>query len=79
MSAATTPDGGSAFPFHHTYASGDAREDFGLSKRDYFAGQALAGLLAQGTQGTFSKPSGVTCAAAWAYEYADAMLKAREQ
>lgn len=47
----------------------------GMSLRDYFAGQALAGLLSrQVVQGDVT----AYVAAVWSYEYADAMLKARE-
>ncbi len=44
------------------------RDGSGISLRDYFAGQALAGLLARGV------PDGT--AIRRAYEIADAMLKA---
>ena len=44
----------------------------GMTLRDYFAGQALAGLLGEGNTTSLK-------AARWAYEYADAMLKARNQ
>lgn len=66
-------DGGPAFPSVpdrnglHTYANG-------LTKRDYFAAAALQGLTA-GTPGPHLVPPN---AAELAYEYADAMLKARE-
>ena len=36
------PDGGPAHPFHHLYQSGDARESYGMSLRQWYAGQALA-------------------------------------
>lgn len=45
----------------------------GMSLRDYFAGQALVGMMA----GAISVD--VERSAQRAYEYADAMLKAREQ
>lgn len=47
MSADKTNDGGPAFPvtFEHSEATS---EKPGMSLRDYFAGQALAGLLAAG-------------------------------
>ena len=66
-------DGGPAFP-HAAY-----RGIEGMSLRDYFAGQSLAGLLA------YSGPEASTShftferAAADAYEYADAMLAKRHQ
>lgn len=80
------PDGGPAFPAND-YLVGDLKRDGfqklgatrGLSLRDYFAGQALAGLLAKGTEGRFSNAAGVNRAAVWAYEYADAMIAARER
>ncbi len=65
-----TPSKESAFPSDYFVAPG-------MTLRDYFAGQALAGMLAQGTQGSFSKPAGVARAAVYAYEYADAMLVER--
>ena len=45
----------------------------GMELRDWFAGQALVGLLAHGSRGDSS------ATATQAYEYADAMMKAREQ
>jgi hypothetical protein len=44
----------------------------GMTLRDYFAGQALAGRLADGTDGLRQS------VAEEAYAYADAMLKARD-
>jgi hypothetical protein len=63
-------DGGPAFPRsanppYNSFANG-------MSLRDYFAGQALAGLLACPD---VHKPPNTLC---WlAFEYADIMLKAR--
>ena len=49
----------------------------GMSLRDWFAGQALAGLAsAQDQSGAWT--SDAQSAAAWAYEIADAMLAARK-
>ena len=64
--------GGAAFPFAAEY--GHPAACGGMSLRDWFAGQALAGMLGgePGSHLMFST------AAAGAYEYADAMLKARE-
>jgi hypothetical protein len=49
------------------------RYELGMTLRDYFAGQALAGRLADGTDRLRQS------VAEEAYAYADAMLKAREQ
>jgi hypothetical protein len=62
----TINDGGPAFPF-----KGYAGETYGMTLRDWFAGQALAGMLI----GEWLSDKGV---ATLAYEYADAMLAARE-
>lgn len=60
--------GGPAFPTN-------PKDNYpGMSLRDYFAGQAIAGTL--GTQdGWAMAPQGQ---AKWAYEIADAMLKERD-
>ena len=58
-------NGGPAFP--HEFAS-----EPGMSLRDWFAGQALAGIVSDHKIGA-SAPDG----ARWAYEYADAMLAER--
>lgn len=62
-----TNNGGPAFP-------SDRFSELGMSLRDYFAGQALAGLLAcdetGGRKERFAKV---------AYEYADAMLAERQK
>ena len=71
-------DGGPAFPSEqHETQDGTWNQTFerGMTLRDYFAGQALAGLMASEADG------GVYLAdhaALRAYEFADAMLKARE-
>lgn len=52
----------------------DSFED-GMTLRDYFAGQALIGLLAGGKHFMFTSED----AAKRAYYMADAMLEAREQ
>lgn len=66
----TPNDGGPAFP---SSGPADAVVCWGMSLRDYFAGQALIGLIScpditLGHAGDY---------ASRAYEYADAMLKAR--
>lgn len=68
--------GGSAFPVQE-----DDRlvGDYGMTLRDYFAGQALAGILAGGFADTIPHDDigGGSDAAFFAYTYADAMLKER--
>ena len=59
-------------PSYQTYAAPKAEPPSTMSLRDYFAGQALAGIVARGAWDPRSD------AAESAYEYADAMLKARE-
>ena len=65
-------DGGPAFP----YAGGHFdRRCFGMTLRDYFAGQALAGMLSNIDVVENNTPTEV---AADCYDrYADAMLRAR--
>jgi hypothetical protein len=61
----TINDGGPAFP-RHGYNSND-----GMTLRDWFASQALAGLLAHTGESERNR-------AVAAYRYADAMLRARD-
>lgn len=69
-------DGGPAFPILDLSKT----QCEGLSCRDWFAGQAMAGILAHPgdeTRGSYHNncdPSGVAAAS---YKYADAMLKER--
>jgi len=59
-----------AFPNPHL------RDDSGITMRDYFAAKAMQGLIHHFDFGTFrDDPERL---ALWAYDAADAMLKARE-
>lgn len=65
-----TDDGGPAFPSHGSM--GEVTHE-GMSLRDWFAGQALAGLLAADVESGWA----MEAAAKTAYRYADAMMQAR--
>lgn len=65
-------DGGPAFP-RSSGGGAYGTAQSGMSLRDWFAGQALIGLLA--SPGV--TPTGATVR--WAYEHADAMLAARQK
>ena len=69
-------DGGPAFP-RAGYDGPDNHQDFveGMSLRDYFAGQALTGIL--GSRTGFLIDVGTQNAPGWAYQVADAMLAER--
>lgn len=66
-------DGGPAFPlFLPDKPKGGFV--FGMSLRDYFAGQALVGYMLNGTPNGLANEA---LCAEWAYKFADAMLRAR--
>lgn len=69
-------DGGPAFPTVAKIEGGY----IGMSLRDYFAGMALQGLLAQGAhyeKSETTEGSALTLST-WAYQYADAILRQRD-
>jgi hypothetical protein len=67
-------DGGPAFPCGY-HPEGNSADQQGMTLRDWFAGQALAGLCASTTH---DDSPGTALLATWAYQQADAMLKARD-
>jgi hypothetical protein len=71
-------DGGPAFPHFKITEKGHIElcPQDGMTLRDYFAGQALAGMLINYTTQKFGVGE-QTCAKG-AYEFADTMLAARE-
>lgn len=81
-------DGGAAFPQLELVAGerdghGDAIEAFtvatgGMTLRDWFAGQALAGLVSHTDNGMSQWCGSEHVATEYAYRFADAMLAARE-
>lgn len=81
------PDGGPAMPSIRTeprtdsYSRcyGDVTSYGGMTLRDWFAGQALVGLLAHDCDDDSRSWKGIDGATSRAYEYADAMLAEREK
>lgn len=72
------PENPPAFPNDPRTQLGDAYQ--GMTLRDYFAGQALAGLMsAQDSAGTWTGAGAEENAAVNAYAAADAMLAHRNQ
>jgi hypothetical protein len=74
-------DGGPAFPQPETAHGNTVGDQFGqggLSMRDWFAGQALCGILAAHAGDDIALPDPVN-AAKDAYNYADAMIEARKE
>ncbi len=74
----TTTDGGPAFP-HTGFINEYSNTELGMSLRDWFAGQALAGIVAK-SPFTIER-AGTTLlvqqSVEGAYDYADAMLAER--
>ena len=68
-------NGGPAFPWREEDGQGGYDQHVGMSLRDWFAGQALAGALMNYT--TFKFGASADEVAHAAYDYADAMLAAR--
>jgi hypothetical protein len=66
-------DGGPAFPREYMH-----KGHSGMSLRDWFAGQALAGYLASGRNFNGIGQGGGKTVANTAYAFADAMLAARK-
>lgn len=79
----TTRDGGPAFPVEtYELRRGGMNpptkvHNAGMSLRDWFAGQAVQGLVSQSIGSALT--SDLTQGARWAYNMADALLVAREE
>lgn len=67
-------DGGPAFPTENS-----AAHHPGMSLRDWFAGQALAGLLSDASLNNCVDFEGIDDYASAAFDAADAMLEARKK
>lgn len=73
-------DGGPAFPVGFAPDGSPDGVSCGMTLRDWFAGQALAALLSSPEDANSrSARLNPTMAAGWSYEFADAMLAARER
>jgi hypothetical protein len=70
-------DGGPAFPLQ-ALASPGSEATWGMSLRDWFAGQALMGWAAGRNRPIDHEASEPASVARSCYAYADAMLRARE-
>lgn len=66
--------GGPAFPASYYTDDGEWAKRDGMTLRDYFAAKAMQGLLADHSNNMY-----IEDLVKLAYEYADAMLKARKQ
>jgi uncharacterized protein YodC (DUF2158 family) len=67
-------DGGPAFPVHEENDDGIFTATKGMSLRDWFAGQALQGLIAAHKTGMLRSDDAVF----HAYAFADAMIERRK-
>ena len=74
----TKPSNPPAFPGFERDCNHVSQPINGMTLRDYFAGQALAGLLAMVQGESADVWQSVDKAATYSYQYADAMLKSRE-
>jgi len=72
----TSKTGGPAFPseqWQSVYGTWNPTYERGMSLRDYFAGQALAGICSD------NEATDVEWIARWCWKVADEMIKAREE
>jgi hypothetical protein len=76
MNMTTKDDGGPAFPTLDNNGQGLVLREWGMTLRDWFAGQALAGFCADPSNHELFDDA--MDAAQNAYELADAMLAARK-
>ena len=77
----TKPSGGPAFTIPHTIADANdpafKRGNGGMSLRDYFAGKALEALIARDADDSAYGTDMIKARPQIAFEYADAMIAAR--
>jgi hypothetical protein len=73
-------DGGPAFPLQDWDECIHSRRiESGMTLRDWFAGQALAGFAANPRMIDSRSPSTLEIVSEWSFEAADAMIKARRE
>jgi hypothetical protein len=72
-----TNTGGPAFPFPSDCANGEPGE-LGMTLRDYFAAKAMPSVLVDAKLPPETWPKALPLIADFAYQMADAMLKARD-
>jgi hypothetical protein len=75
--SAPIEDGGPAFPTQDWQAVGNTHP--GMTLRDWFAGQALAGFAANPRMIDSRSPATLEIVSEWSFEAADAMLKASKE
>jgi len=73
----TINDGGPAYPTRNAHYDDPDYSSTGMTLRDYFAAQALAGLAGRKFRQGDAGEGYAEWAASMAYEFADAMLAAR--
>ena len=77
MTDLTQKNGGPAYPTYYHPTEGFDRE--GMTLRDWFAGQAMAGILSGNPSTTINQDDLVKVLSVSAYGIADAMLAQREK
>jgi hypothetical protein len=78
--SAPIEDGGPAFPLQDwDECIHSRRTETGMTLRDWFAGQALAGFAANPRMIDSRSPATLEIVSEWSFEAADAMLKARRE
>lgn len=80
MSSKKKDSGGQAFPrAGFSGPAGFGKPEYGMNLRDWFAGQALAGMMANCDESGVNGWNGIELRASKvAYKFADAMLEARK-
>jgi hypothetical protein len=71
------PNGGSAYPDHIDLRNTEIEDYPGMSLRDYFAGQALVGIVSVLHDGV--RPIDLSIVAVDSYLFADAMIAERNK